>query len=223
MVRFTNQTTIQHQFSKLDKDLRKVAFKALKDAFKDFGIRWAEAMKRRLKASPGRHDKMIQRKNYNAAPSSRSGRLRNSFRARTTGSKIETLQTDLFSTGGVVAFVQEFGTKKYDSSSPIATIRPRTSKYLTIPLPGALTPGGRLKKGARGARDFKGTFFVKGKKSPLVLMQAKGKGAIPIFALRRKIDLRPRLGMRYTFDRLARGWLMQDLNRNLDRALAGMN
>ncbi len=218
-----NEEELQRGFLRLQKELGNAITVAVREAFEDFGLRWTEAMKRRVRSGGGRFDRgSVGGLSPGSPPRSRSGRLRNSFRSRIRGTKLRNVALSLFSTAGVVAWVQEFGTKGKEPGSPIATIRPKGDGWLTIPLPGALTAGGRLRKGAREARDFKNTFFVRGKKGGLVLMQASGRfqdKITPIFRLVKKVDLRARLGMRETFDKQVDRHLFRDLSDAVQKEL----
>lgn len=71
-----------------------------------------------------------------------------------------------------------------------ATIRPKTAKFLTIPLPAAKTAAGA---GRGRARDFPNTFVRRSKAGNLILFQKIGKRIIPLFVLKKmvKIPKRP--------------------------------
>ena len=74
------------------------------------------------------------------------------------------------------------------------TIRAKNAKYLTIPLPAALNADGTPKK--RRARDWNNTFVIKGKKrGTLVIMQKVGRGAVPLYALKKRVRIPRRLGL----------------------------
>lgn len=62
-------------------------------------------------------------------------------------------------------------------------IRPKNAKALTIPFPG----GPADKRVMLRARDFDNTFIAKG-----MIFQRRGKGAIPLFILKRKVVMRKR-------------------------------
>ena len=70
-------------------------------------------------------------------------------------------------------------------------IKPKRAKWLTIPLPEALTKSGsQLKGGALGARDFPNTFFMRSKAGNLLIMQRKGKNKIvPLFVLKKSVTI----------------------------------
>jgi len=223
MVRLDNAEEVQQEFLRIEKQLGKPVVLAVEEAFENIGLRWQSDMRQRVRSGSGRFDQGSVPFTRTGAPRSRSGTLRNSFEVRTKGRRLQTLTLQAFSTAGVVAWVQEFGTKGKNPSSPIATIRPKTAKFLTIPLPGALTPGGRLRKGARGARDFKNSFFVR-KGSKLTLVQASGNyqdKITPIFSLVKKVDLQPRLGMTETFSKVINRRLLRELDAAVEKFLLG--
>lgn len=71
-------------------------------------------------------------------------------------------------------------------------IRPKKKKFLTVPLPAALTPAGVL----RGkATSFKNTFIDKTDDGDLIIFQNKNKGEgkedeiIPLFVLKKKVEI----------------------------------
>jgi len=68
-----------------------------------------------------------------------------------------------------------------------AVIKPKRARYLTIPLPAAMTPAGV----ARGpARSFEGTFIKRSKAGNLVIYQHQGKGKIlPLFLLKKQVEI----------------------------------
>lgn len=126
---------------------------------------------------------------------SRSALLRRSFGV--------TQQPDgslsLWSAGALYARIQEHG----------GEIKPKKGKFLTIPLRGAKTANGvtrqaakLVKKGSEwhtagkvpGASDTK-TFIRRNKRgTPMIFVQAGEKRLIPLYVLRRKTKLPPRLG-----------------------------
>jgi hypothetical protein len=71
------------------------------------------------------------------------------------------------------------------------TIRPKHGKYLTIPLPAAMTPAG-VSRGS--ARSFPNTFIRTSKKGNPIIFQTKGKGKIvPLFLLVKKVTIPSRI------------------------------
>lgn len=108
-----------------------------------------------------------------------------------------------------IASTQEFG----------GTIRPTRSKYLTIPLPAAMTPSGVLR---RPARQWQNTFFFRSKAGNLILARSLGKGALePLFVLKREVTLKPRLGFQDLWDsERFRSERFDILRESIDRGLS---
>lgn len=202
----------------------------MEPAFEKAGVTWTEKMRRRV--GSGGSDfafgpfGAVSGLAGSAAPRSRSGGLRRSFRSQTVGKgSVDTLRGEMFSVGGIVAWAQEYGTKGRNPRSPIATIRPKKANgWLTIPLRGALTKSGRASQGRASARNFKDTFFLKSKKGNLLIVQRKGKGKaakiIPLFVLKKSVDLYPRLGMRDTFDEVVGARFQRDLSKAVADSVA---
>lgn len=84
-----------------------------------------------------------------------------------------------------------------------ATIRPKRSQYLTVPLSAALNPNGTPKK--RSAREWSNTFVQRSKKGNLLIFQKQGRRILPLYVLKKQIDIPRRLGM----------W--DSLNKNADK------
>jgi hypothetical protein len=66
-------------------------------------------------------------------------------------------------------------------------------KLLTIPLPAALSPQGIPLK--QKARDWDNTFVAKSKKGNLIIFQKRGTQIVPLYVLKSKVVIPPRLGM----------------------------
>lgn len=77
-----------------------------------------------------------------------------------------------------------------------ATIRPKTAKFLTVPLPAALNPNGTPKK--KSARDWQNTFVARTKNGNLLIFQKRGTQIVPLYVLKSMVTIKPRLGMRET-------------------------
>ncbi len=73
-----------------------------------------------------------------------------------------------------------------------ATIRPKRAKFLAIPLPAAVDSRGVL---VMRPRQWPDTFVQKSKRGNLLIFQQRGDGIVPLFLLKRKVKLPPRLGM----------------------------
>ena len=148
----------------------------------------------------------------------RSGALRRSFGFEVSGSGLET-QVRLFSKGLPYARMQEYG----------GTIRPKNKRYLTIPLPDALTPAGVLKGGARlvprGNRyetaDGLPTFIFKSKRGNLLIgARAKNGETRLLYTLKPSVTLKARLGFAETFANVTRPALDAELARGV-KAVTG--
>jgi len=77
-------------------------------------------------------------------------------------------------------------------------LRPKKSKYLTIPLPAALDSRGIPLKPK--ARDWKNTFVIRSKAGNLLIVRRKGAGIEPLYLLKTEVYIPPRLGMRETIE-----------------------
>lgn len=68
------------------------------------------------------------------------------------------------------------------------TVKPRHGKYLTVPLPPALTARGVLRK---PARSWDNTFVFKSKAGNLIIGQKRGKRGkvISLFVLKKRVDI----------------------------------
>jgi hypothetical protein len=74
-----------------------------------------------------------------------------------------------------------------------ATIKPKTKKYLAIPLPAALNSNGTPKR--KGPRDWDNTFIGTSKKGNLLIFRKEGAGIVPLYVLVKQVTIKPRLGM----------------------------
>ena len=156
----------------------------------------------------------------------RTGTLRRSFGSEVVGGlgKGTPLTLAVFSAGVKYARIQEYG----------GEVRPKSSKYLTVPLPDAMTRSGVVRASARQLfqqypdqmsviRSPKsGQLFIvsdgkPGAKNP------RGKNAETqwLFVLKKSVELKPRLGFR---DQWASPKMRQDranlFNEAIDRAAA---
>lgn len=121
--------------------------------------------------------------------SKRSGKLHASLspdRIKVSGSGVKATEVSFTLTG--IAAVHEKG----------ATIHPKKAKYLTVPLPPALTSRGLPKKPK--ARDWKDTFVLKSKRGNLLIVQKKqGGGLTPLYVLKKSVTIPKRLGFEAAF------------------------
>jgi hypothetical protein len=90
--------------------------------------------------------------------------------------------------GSAIAGVHEFG----------ATIKPKSAKYLTVPLPAALDGKGVPKK--QSAREWDNTFVAQSKAGNLIIFRRRGSQVVPLYVLKSSVTIPPRLGMRKTLD-----------------------
>jgi hypothetical protein len=108
------------------------------------------------------------------------------------GTRIDTLRTEVF--GAEYIHAQEYG----------ATIRPKSAKALTLPLPAALRPDGSPKfKTARAWKRY-GTFTWRDKRTKrgyLAYKNAAGK-LVLLYVFVNVVHLMPKLGLRKSYDRL---------------------
>lgn len=83
-----------------------------------------------------------------------------------------------------------------------ATIKTKRAKYLTVPLPAALTSKGVPKK--KGARDWQNTFVAKSKRGNLIIFQRRGKKKlIPLYVLKKRVRIPARMGLGPTLQKAA--------------------
>ncbi len=137
-----------------------------------------------------------QREMARAAPV-RTGNLRRSFGYEVKGQGLAS-ELRVFSQGTTYAAIQEFG----------GTIKPKTKRFLTIPLPDARTPAGVLKGGARlvqrGSKYFTAdgdpTFIFRSKRGNLLIgAEAKNGRRRLLYTLKPSVTLKARLGFNRTF------------------------
>jgi phage gpG-like protein len=82
-------------------------------------------------------------------------------------------------------------------------IKAKAGRWLTIPLPPALTPAGNLRGNAFGARDFKNTFFYRSRKGNLLLARRSGNRIENLFVLKKSVKIPKRDYVTATMDKLA--------------------
>ena len=117
----------------------------------------------------------------------RSGKGLKGIRYRTRGGKIiDTVQGEL--TIDFPLSVHEAG----------ATIRASSSKFLTIPLSAALDSRG-IPLRAR-ARDWDNTFVRQSRRGNLIIFRRTPTGIVPLYLLRRSVQLPPRLKAQETLN-----------------------
>jgi hypothetical protein len=122
----------------------------------------------------------------------RSGALRRSFGFELRGTGVD-ISMRLFAAGLPYARVQEYG----------GVIKPKNRRYLTVPLPDALTPAGVLKGGARlvslggskyATADGEPTFIFRSKAGNLLVATRRTHKLL--YVLKSSVKLEPKLGFR---------------------------
>lgn len=156
----------------------------------------------------------------------RTGTLRRSFGSEVVGGlgKGTPLTLAVFSSGVKYARIQEYG----------GEVRPKSSKYLTVPLPDAMTRSGVVRASARQLfQQYPDQMSViRSPKSGQLFIVSDGKPGARnligknaetqwLFVLKKSVELKPRLGFR---DQWASPKMRQDranlFNAAIDRAAA---
>lgn len=150
----------------------------------------------------------------------RSGALANAYRlSRPTASRLEmTAGIRSGIRGSEYARIQEFG----------GTVRPKRGKFLTVPLPRALTPSGVLsgrykirKSGTGYTTDAGPTFIFKGKSGKLLVGIKTGKRDTPtaFYVLKRSVTIKPRFGFFRSWDAIEKARIPRWLDQAAERAM----
>ena len=109
------------------------------------------------------------------------------------------------------AKIQEYG----------GTKRAKSGKYMTIPIGGALTSSGMVKREYRKAREVTNTFTVQ-RNGRLIVFRRMGHGRrsriIPLYLLKESVQLQPRLAFGQAWDVLG-AFRIQRISLAADRAL----
>jgi hypothetical protein len=151
----------------------------------------------------------------------RSGALGRSFNFEATPTSVA-----IYSAGQKYARKQELG----------GVITPTSRRFMTIPLPPALTPSGVLKGGARlvqrGTTSTGRPKYVTADGAPTVLFRGRSGSLIiasegtgsrarltPLYVLKESVRLRPRLGFEKTFREKTEPFFREELARSLKEAL----
>ena len=92
-----------------------------------------------------------------------------------------------------------------------ATITPKTSKYLTIPLQAAMDSRGVALRSK--ARDWDNTFIARSKRGNLIIFRKNTGGTItPLYVLKTSVVIPPRLRLGQTFDKMVSRFEAQAMN-----------
>jgi len=110
--------------------------------------------------------------------------------------------------GSPIMRIHEYGTHGKGGSLP--DIRPTRSKYMTVPLDAALNSRGLPIK--KSAKDWNWTFVLTAKNGNKYIAQRLGKKKVVLlYALKKRVSIPARLGMRETLIKLAPFWREQAL------------
>lgn len=100
-----------------------------------------------------------------------------------------------------------------------ARIRAKQARYLTIPLPAALTSSGTPLR--RRARDWEDTFVARSRRGNLLIFQRRVDGIVPLYVLKTQVTLPPRLKLGQTLDRVGLRYFerraFEAISRELDK------
>ena len=95
-------------------------------------------------------------------------------------------------------------------------IQARNVTYMTIPLKAALKPDGTPKR--LRARDWQQTRVITSKRGTLLIVQRRGPKDVPLYALKKTVRIRARLGLRKEMHKQYGGFL-KDVQRGVRRLL----
>lgn len=142
-----------------------------------------------------------------AALKRRSGKALRSIMQSVSSEAGSTIESVHGSIGGIgYLSIHEYG----------GTVTAKRAKYLTIPTEHALDSKGNPLKPR--ARDWKDTFIARSKAGNLIIFQNQGAGKkpIPLYVLKRSVQIKPRLGMRKALER-GSDKMIRDIMREVDR------
>lgn len=149
----------------------------------------------------------------NAPIQTRTSKLAATVRGKRVGNKADEMVALIMAGSSTVKYaaIQEYG----------GTIKPKKKKALTIPLPDILTPGGDVKGDyrltQRGGKHMTAggvPTFIRGG----AIMIEQGGKAVPIYALKQRAVIPPRLRMGKTIEEQD-DWIKQRIIRALEKAM----
>lgn len=152
---------------------------------------------------------------------SRTAKLAATVTGRRFGDKADEMGAFIMAGSATVPYaaVQEFGTRGAGGTLP--DIKPKTKKALTIPLPNILTPGGDVKGDyrltERGGRHMTAggiPTFIRGN----AIMIEQGGKPTPIYALKKRAAIPPRLRMGKTIEEQDE-WIQNRIAEALEKAM----
>lgn len=176
----------------IDRGIRKTiksfpasAFSALRAGFRDVSADFVRAFSdERLRKSGSPRDGDGEG-GIRQALFRRTGSLARGLTFKVTGGSAADLESR-------IGWTDAFSAKRAIVHEDGATIRPRNSKFLTIPLKEAMTPAGVSRQ--PNARSWPNTFFMTSKAGNLLIAQKRGKGFVPLYVLKESVKIPPRLG-----------------------------
>lgn len=173
-----------------------------------------------LRVAAGAHKKISDRVQNGSPLFRRSGNLSRSLGFSVTGSKIEDLSASVYSRNSVsgkpvvYAAIHEIGGTIKASR---AYARVPGGPYLNIPLPANKTASGVMRLSAREVFASGGK-IVKSKRGNYVVLAGASMKSVPMFVLKKSVNIKARLGMRDTVTGET-ATLITDLNSLLTRTL----
>ncbi len=201
-----------------DKDITvEVDWKRLDAAMKRAPMAFYKHFKRRLGEHHRRFRARFKRENLRGKHGRegvhrRTGHLSRHIAGDVRGRDLKTLALRSYIHGTPYARILEHG----------GVIRPKTAKWLTVPLKAAKTKAGVARA---SARHFEGTFFRRSKAGNLILWGLplpSSKEPVPLFVLKKQVKIPPLLGFFKVFDRMknsrskALNAVADDVMRELD-------
>lgn len=96
-------------------------------------------------------------------------------------------------------------------------IRARNVTYMTIPLKAALKPDGTPRRVK--AREWRNTRVIRSKRGVLLIVQRRGRRDVPLYALKKQVRVRARLGLRKEMGKQQRVF-WKEVSREVGKLLA---
>ncbi len=182
----------------------KVDEERFRELLKKYPRQLAGAMRRALQRTIFRFREVFLQAKLHGRPglNRRTGDLIRSFVAKVSAPSLNLDALEAWSASrSPYAGIQETG----------GTVRPKNRKYLAVPLPGALTKAGAIRGTLVGSPlegesrpslyNVPGLFLIHSQAGNLLLAKKKGKGILPLFVLKKSVNIPPRMGFFETFRR----------------------
>lgn len=97
-------------------------------------------------------------------------------------------------------------------------IRARNVTYMTIPLKAARKPDGTPRKVR--AREWRNTRVIRSPRGVLLIVQKRGRRDVPLYALKKQVRVRARLGLRKEMGK-QQGVFWKEVGKEISRLVAG--